>query len=159
LELTESLLLGAAGRWGEPRALPAILARLRGEPVPDDPVTADATPPGLGQVALFDELLTAATDLDDVITAYRDQLARLARVEQAGRFRLLVAAESAGALAGAEMGAAGLPWRADAHDEVLLELLGEASPVGPPRRLVELTTRISAAFGGARVHPESPADV
>jgi DNA polymerase-1 len=80
-------------------------------------------------------------------------------VEEPGRFRLLVAAESAGALAAAEMNRHGLPWRADAHDEVLLELLGEPSPMGPPRRLVELTAQISAAFGGARIRPEAPADV
>ncbi|HEX6869903.1 MAG TPA: bifunctional 3'-5' exonuclease/DNA polymerase, partial [Micromonosporaceae bacterium] len=77
----------------------------------------------------------------------------------AGRFRLLVAAESAGGLVAAEMGHAGLPWRVDAHDRVLRELLGEPSPVGPPRRLVELTDQIGAAFGGQRIHPESPAEV
>ncbi|MFD1325307.1 bifunctional 3'-5' exonuclease/DNA polymerase, partial [Micromonospora sonneratiae] len=34
VELTESLLLGHAGRWGEPRALAAAWARLTGAPVP-----------------------------------------------------------------------------------------------------------------------------
>jgi DNA polymerase-1 len=158
LELTEALLLGAAGRWGEPKALPAILARMRGEPVPPDPAPLDVAPPGLGQAALFASAGPSVA-LDDVVAAYADQVARLAAVDQPGRFRLLIAAESAGALAGVEMGRAGLPWRADAHDEVLLELLGEPGPVGPPRKLVELTAQISAAFGGARVHPESPADV
>jgi len=37
VELTEALLLGHAGRWGEPRALPASWARLTGRPVPPDP--------------------------------------------------------------------------------------------------------------------------
>ncbi|MGA8117113.1 MAG: bifunctional 3'-5' exonuclease/DNA polymerase, partial [Actinocatenispora sp.] len=41
LALTEALLLGQAGRWGEPRSLAAAWARLRGLPVPADaPVTA-----------------------------------------------------------------------------------------------------------------------
>ncbi|MEV5767384.1 bifunctional 3'-5' exonuclease/DNA polymerase, partial [Micromonospora sp. NPDC052213] len=36
VELTEALLLGHAGRWGEPRALAAAWARLTGAPVPAD---------------------------------------------------------------------------------------------------------------------------
>jgi DNA polymerase-1 len=77
-----------------------------------------------------------------------------------GRFRLLVAAESAGALVAAEMGHVGLPWRADVHAALLADLLGEPSPVGgPPRRLAELTVAIGAALGGQRIHPESPAEV
>ena len=72
----------------------------------------------------------------------------------------MVAAESAGALIGAEMGHEGLPWRADAHDEVLRELLGEQPAMGGlPRRLGELKEQIARAFGGARFNPESPAEV
>ena len=37
VELTEALLLGHAGRWGEPRSLAAAWARLTGAPVPPDP--------------------------------------------------------------------------------------------------------------------------
>src|SRR5262249_49781989 len=73
--------------------------------------------------------------------------------------RLLVAAESAGGLVAVEMGHAGLPWRADAHDEVLHDLLGEPAPLGaPPRRLVELAGLFNEAFGFPE-HPESPAEV
>ena len=70
-----------------------------------------------------------------------------------------MAAESAGALVGAEMGHTGLPWRADLHDELLRELLGPPQPVGPPRRLAELTAEINAAFGTRGLHPDSPAEV
>ncbi len=95
---------------------------------------------GAGQTALFDAVpgppgpgITALTRV------YADQLTRVAATGDPGRFRLLVAAESAGALIASEMGAAGLPWRADVHDAVLAELLGEPSPMGgPPRRLAEL---------------------
>jgi DNA polymerase-1 len=159
LELTEALLLGAAGRWGEPRSLAALLARRHGRAAPPDPLPPEVAPPGLGQASLFDDAFVDHADLDRVTEAYADQLARMSTVEHPGRFRLLVAAESAGALAGAEMGFVGLPWSASAHDAVLTELLGEASPIGPPRRLVELTAQISDAFGGARLHPESPAEV
>jgi DNA polymerase-1 len=72
---------------------------------------------------------------------------------------LLVAAESAGALIAVEMGHAGLPWRADVHDELLRELLGPPQPVGPPRRLAELAAEVNAAFGLHDLHPDSPAEV
>ncbi|MEU1364428.1 bifunctional 3'-5' exonuclease/DNA polymerase, partial [Micromonospora zamorensis] len=36
VELTEALLLGHAGRWGEPRSLTAAWARLTGAAVPPD---------------------------------------------------------------------------------------------------------------------------
>src|SRR5690606_6835988 len=162
LQLTEALLLGYHGRWGEPRALAAIHARRPGLPVPADPAPAAPVPPGSGpiQAALFDDLAEPPEEIAVVVEAYADQLARIADVAEAGRFRLLVALESGGAPAAAEMGHHGLPWDAAAHDAVLRELLGEPTPGGgPPRRLVELRERITEAFGGARLNPESPADV
>jgi DNA polymerase-1 len=159
LELTEALLLGSEGRWGEPRALPAVWARLTGAPVPPDPPARAATPPGDGQATLFDPE-PAVLGLDALIQGYRHQQARIDATADPARFRFLVAAESAGALLAVEMGAAGLPWRADIHDGLLRELLGEPSPMGgPPRRLAELSAGITEAFGGQRIHPESPAEV
>jgi DNA polymerase I len=164
LELIEALLLGHAGRWGAPRSLTAARARLHGLPVPPDPPPRAAEPPGFAQGALFEAgaapPVAAGFDaLAAVREVFADQQARLAATEHPGRFRLLVAAESAGALVGAEMGAAGLPWRADVHDELLRELLGPPQPVGPPRRLAELTAEINAAFGVHGLHPDSPAEV
>ena len=162
LELTEALLLGYAGRWGAPRALPAVLARLDGRAVPKDPAPRQPDPPGLSQGSLFDTGAApsaGSAKVEDVARAFADQQTRLAAVEHPGRFRLLVAAECAGALVGAEMGHAGLPWRADLHDEILRELLGPPQPVGPPRRLAELTREINAAFGVRGLHPDSPAEV
>jgi len=164
LELTEALLLGHAGRWGAPRSLAAARARLHGLPVPPDPPPRVAEPPGFAQGALFETAggPPAAAGFDvlaAVAEVYADQQARIAAAEHPGRFRLLVAAESAGSLVGAEMGAAGLPWRADLHDDLLRELLGPPQPVGPPRRLAELTAEINAAFGMHGLHPDSPAEV
>jgi DNA polymerase-1 len=164
LELTETLLLGHAGRWGEPRALAAARARLHGLPVPPDPPPRVAEPPGFAQEALFEPTGPSPSAAGfDVLSAvrdvYADQQRRIAETEHPGRFRLLVAAESAGALVGAEMGHAGLPWRADLHDELLRELLGPPQPVGPPRRLAELTAEINAAFGVRGLHPDSPHEV
>jgi DNA polymerase-1 len=164
LELTEALLLGHAGRWGEPRSLAAARARLHSLPVPADPPPRIAEPPGLAQVGLFEAGSTppAAAGFDAlevVAEVHADQVRRIAAAAHPGRFRLLVAAESAGALIGAEMGHAGLPWRADVHDELLRELLGPPQPVGPPRRLAELSAEINAAFGTRGLHPDSPAEV
>lgn len=161
VELTEALLLGHAGRWGEPRSFAAAWARLTGTPVPADPPPRPAAPPGHGQGALFDALPgPPGPGVEALTQVYADQLARIAATEHPGRFRLLVAAESAGALVAAEMGAAGLPWRVDVHDEILAELLGEPSPVGgPPRRLAELAARIADAFGVRQLHADSPAEL
>jgi DNA polymerase-1 len=157
LELTEALLLGYAGRWGEPRGLAAIHARLHGLPVPPDPAPDEAAPPG--QDRLFEDLPAQIGAEGTAVAAYVDQLARIAAVDDPARFRLLVAAESSGALLAAEMAHNGLPWDAEAHDLVLNELLGAPTRGGAPPRLVELRERISSAFGGAQVNPESPADV
>ncbi|MGN9805054.1 bifunctional 3'-5' exonuclease/DNA polymerase [Micromonospora sp. L32] len=161
VELTEALLLGHAGRWGEPRSLAAAHARLTGAAVPPDPPPRPPAPPGHGQVALFDAVPgPPGPGIEALVEVYADQLARIAATQHPGRFRLLVAAESAGALIAVEMGAAGLPWRVDVHDAILDELLGEASPVGgPPRRLAELAARIADAFGVRQVHADSPAEL
>ncbi|MDG4757180.1 bifunctional 3'-5' exonuclease/DNA polymerase [Micromonospora sp. WMMD710] len=161
VELTEALLLGHAGRWGEPRSLAAAWARLTGGPVPADPPPRAAAPPGHGQGALFDTLPgPPGPGIEALTQVYADQLARVATTEHPGRFRLLVAAESAGALIAVEMGVAGLPWRAEVHDAILAELLGEPSPVGgPPRRLADLAGRIADAFGVRHLHTDSPAEL
>ncbi|WP_436521617.1 bifunctional 3'-5' exonuclease/DNA polymerase [Actinoplanes sp. HUAS TT8] len=159
LELTEALLLGHAGRWGEPRGLAAVTARLHGRPVPPDHARPDAEPPGFSQGALFEAATPNKINIEDLLEAYGDQQRRLAETEHPGRFRMLVAAESAGALVAAEMGHTGFPWRADVHDQVLRELLGPPQPMGPPRRLAELTAEINQAFGTDGLHPDLPAEV
>jgi DNA polymerase-1 len=164
LELTEALLLGSAGLWGAPRSLAAARARLHGLPVPADPPPRVAEPPGFAQAALFETTSSPPAAVGfDVLAAisevYASQQHRIAETEHPGRFRLLVAAESAGALVAAEMGHTGVPWRADIHNRLLRELLGQPQPVGPPRRLAELTGEINAAFGTRGLHPDSPAEV
>jgi DNA polymerase family A len=100
--------------------------------------------------------------LADVIAAHASQQHRIAADPLAARFALLAAAESAGGLAAAEMTAAGLPWRADVHDQILTEMLGPRPAAGPgmparPALLAELTVQISAALGAVRpVNPDSP---
>lgn len=181
VELTEALLLGHAGMWGAPRSLAAAVARVRGVlPVPADPPPRLPEPPGLAQETLFGPATggggsayrtvlavaggsgydsAAAVVLGALIEVFADQQRRVRETGRPRRFALLVAAESAGALVGAEMGHIGLPWRADVHDRLLRELLGAPQPVGPPRRLAELTAEINTAFGVRGLHPDSPAEV
>jgi DNA polymerase-1 len=164
VELTEGLLLAYAGRYGEPRALAGAWARLAGLPVPPDPPPRTPPPPGAAQGTLFDAApappAAAGPDpLEALVAVYADQRARVDATKEPGRFRLLVAAESAGALIAAELAFDGLPWRADVHGALLVELLGEPSPVGPPRRLAELTRRMGEALGDRHLHPDSPAEV
>jgi DNA polymerase-1 len=166
LELTEALLVGYEGSWGAPKSLAAAWARLTGAPVPPDrPARSarSAAPPGDVQETLFDprppQPGLGADPIEVMTRVYEGQRARIGHTAEPGRMRFLVAAESAGALVAVEMGRIGLPWRADIHGRLLVEKLGEPSPMGgPPRRLAELSARIGDAFG-QRIHPESPAEV
>jgi DNA polymerase-1 len=161
VELTETLLLGYVGRWGEPRSVSAAWARLTGGPVPaDKPPRSRDTHPTLFDAEQPPDPLGGADPLAVLVAVHADQLRRIATTALPGRFRLLVAAESAGALAAAEMGHVGLPWRADVHSDLLTEMLGPRQAYGlPPRKLGELSERIAAALGDHRLHPDSPAEV
>jgi DNA polymerase-1 len=172
VSLAERLLLGREGRGDEPATLAAAHARLRGVPPP--PERAQAAPggrPGEGpgrpreqQAALFEAAGTGVTDpravLDAVIAVHADQLRRIAADEHPAKFGALVAAESAGELAATEMSFAGMPWRADVHDQLLSDMLGPRPPAAlagaRPARLTELAAQISAALGGRPVNPDSP---
>ena len=126
VELTEALLLGHAGRWGEPRSLAAAYARLIGGRGPTRPAgpAARATRSRPGRALRGRPRPRRRSGIDALTRVYADQLARIAAAAHPGRFRLLVAAESAGALVAVEMGRAGLPWRADVHDELLARAAG-----------------------------------
>ncbi|WP_192809905.1 bifunctional 3'-5' exonuclease/DNA polymerase [Actinomadura rudentiformis] len=156
LELVESLLLGHAGRYGEPRSVRAAWARLRGEPVPADPLPPEELSP---QASLFDDAAPAeGDDLEQVVAVHADQQRRIAGLDG---FALLAAAESAGSLIAAELSHDGLPWSAEEHDALLTDLLGPRPSGGlRPRRLQALADQISAAFGGrAHVNPDSPGQI
>jgi hypothetical protein len=161
--LVERLLLARDGRGDEPASLAAAHARLRGEPPPAEPEAQAAGPADL-QGALFEPGNADAPDpearLAALIAVHADQLRRIAADEHPGRFGALAAAESAGGLAAAEMTLAGMPWRADVHDELLAGMLGPRPPAvlagARPARLTELAGQISAALGGRPVNPDSP---
>ncbi|WP_253769386.1 bifunctional 3'-5' exonuclease/DNA polymerase [Goodfellowiella coeruleoviolacea] len=160
LAVAEGLLLGFHGRHGEPRGLAASWARCRGLPVPDDPPPRKRE----AQPALFepetDPLPDGADPLDALVASYAAQVEAIAALPHPEPMRLLVAADSAGCLAAAEMSHHGLPWRVDVHEELLVDLLGpKPAPGTRPRRLAELADAITAAFGGRQVNPDSPPSV
>jgi hypothetical protein len=171
VELTEALLLGRDGRSDQPARLAAAAARVTGRPARSDPSPSPLAEPD-GPPRLFDEPRPAGPAdqaaravLDDLIAVHANQQARIGAVPQTPRFGLLTAAESAGGLVAAEMTAAGLPYRAEIHDELLTELLGPrpsaaAGPSARPARLAELAAEISAALGAVRpVNLDSPAQL
>lgn len=162
--LTEALLLGHEGRWRQPRSLAAAWARLVGEEPPSDP--PDPTDPtGSDETeALFTAeetrpvtLAGHADPLDALVAVHADQVARIARARATSHgFGLLVAAESAAALAAVEMGEVGLPWRADVHDQVLTAALGpRPAHGGRPSKLAALAEQVAKILGEPRLNPDS----
>lgn len=155
--LTERILLGRAGRFGEPISARAVLARRDGLEVPDDP----AAPPGHAEVlpSLFDTSPPPAPPserLAALIGAVRDQLDRTG---DEFALKLLLAAESGAALAAVEMTRAGLPFDAAIHRAQLTALIGDRPAPGTrPRVLAELATEIEAEMGFP-LNPDSPADL
>ncbi|WP_371479222.1 bifunctional 3'-5' exonuclease/DNA polymerase [Kitasatospora sp. NBC_00315] len=175
LRLVEALLLTQEGLFGRPRSLGAAWARLHRLPVPPD-LPESAGPDDQDTLFAPDRLqLPPATDpLQAVVAVHADQLRRIRAVAEppgaapaiagapaAARFRLLAAAESAGALIAAEMAYDGLPWRTDVHDAMLTELLGPRPqiPGAQPWRLAELAAELQRALGGRPFNPDSHTQV
>ncbi len=153
--LTERILLGREGRYGAPSAAAAVHARRHGRPVPPDPVLSATAP----RLTLFD---TAAAEPSPVQAL---TMVREAFVDQRNRagadlaLRLLIAAESAAALAAAEMGFVGLPLRAEILDGILTDQLGpRPAPGACPARMAALAAEIDAAFGSP-VNPDSAVEL
>ncbi|WP_277601791.1 bifunctional 3'-5' exonuclease/DNA polymerase [Brachybacterium saurashtrense] len=81
----------------------------------------------------------------------------IAAAEDPARLRLLLAAESAGALIAAELQAAGIPWDVAEHDRILTEALGpRPSPGTLPSRMVEAAAEVREALDDATVSLDSP---
>lgn len=156
ITLTERILLGRQGRFGEPACAAAVGARTIGLDVPADSLSAPQDQPVLFDPAGVADNPCGVGALEVLSAAYAQQRHRAAGDPALG---LLLAAESASALAAAEMGRVGLPWRAEVHLEFLLRMLGPRPPSGQrPQRLAELAGDIGDAFGFA-VNPDSVQDL
>lgn len=96
----------------------------------------------------------------DPVAELAAQLEAVAGSEQPGRLRLLLAAESTGALVAAEMAHDGMPWDAAEHDRVLTALLGpRPAPGTRPARLEELAAQIRRALDAPGLNPDSQPDL
>jgi DNA polymerase-1 len=113
---------------------------------------------------LDDQLLEDQFGLDDVVAEYRRQQALVAvepglddheRIRRA-KLRLLLSAESAGALIAAEMAHHGLPWDVTVHDQLLTEALGPRPRYGErPAKLQAVIDRMITALGVGSFNPDS----
>lgn len=123
---------------------------------PEDPAVRPRHDPA--QDAFFDLPGAAQTGPDALMLAaeLRAQRAAVEHSAHPHRLRLLVAAESQGALVAAEIRAAGLPWSRPVHEALLAEQLGPRPPEGErPARLQALAERIGAALGAPGMNPDS----
>ncbi|MDN3311683.1 bifunctional 3'-5' exonuclease/DNA polymerase [Microbacterium oryzae] len=120
------------------------------------PLAAEpAAAPALFEVAArADE--SALDDLAATVDEWRTQQEIAARALDPGRMRLLLAAESAGALVAAEMRAAGIPWDARRHDELLTSALGARRSGGLPARMEEAAAQVREALDDPRASLDSP---
>ncbi|WP_345764515.1 bifunctional 3'-5' exonuclease/DNA polymerase [Diaminobutyricibacter sp. McL0608] len=99
-------------------------------------------------------------DRSSTLTEFRLQQDAVAASPEPGRLRLLLAAESAGALIAAEMQYAGLPWRSDRHDALLSEMLGPRPiPGARPAKLEALAGEVRAALDAPSLNPDSQAEL
>ena len=76
------------------------------------------------------------------------------------RLQLLLAAESAGAMIAAEMQHAGVPWRAELHEQILAEQLGpRPAPGQRPAKLESLTAELRQLLQSPGLNPDSPQEL
>ena len=127
----------------------------------DAPTTVVTARPERG-AALFDLDVDAEAVpvVADPLAEFTLQRAAVAGSAEPGRIGRLLAAESAGALIAAEMRFAGLPWRADAHDEILTSILG-ARPLesARPQKLQDILDTVRDLLESPDLNPDSPTDL
>ena len=152
LRLSHAILRASQLTAGSALALAPSGPWDRATPLTDRPET---------QGALFDlEIDPAEDDPMDPLGEFRLQREAIVASAEPGRISLLLAAESAGALIACEMKFVGLPWRAELHERLLYELLGDR-PRGSerPARLEALLQRMRQILQTPDVNPDSPAEL
>ena len=101
-----------------------------------------------------------APTLAAIVAEHDRQLAVVRESESPAALRLLLAAESAGALIGSELQAAGLPWNRAVHERVLEAELGPRPPLGrKPVRMEELAATVRAELGAPALNLDSQVDL
>lgn len=159
LSLGQRILTRAAAA-GAVEYRPAVELAVH-EPEGDAP--AGEAAPALQQGTMF-ELpapdAQAAPDVRRLAAELAAQHRAVASSAHPARLRLLLAAESQGALVAAEIHRAGLPWRADLHDARLTERLGPRPAEGErPARLQALAEQVADDLGAPGLNPDSQKDL
>lgn len=140
-------------------ALTAESELARAVPGPWDAAPATVPPPDdAGALFSLDEEQSLVAEAEP-LAEFAAQRAAVAASAEPGRIGLLLAAESAGALIAAEMRFAGLPWRADRHDEILTEVLGERGTGERPAKLQAKLQEVREKLEAPELNPDSPADL
>lgn len=115
------------------------------------PRAPEEAPPGLFDVADHD----SADPTAELLAQHREQR-RVIASDASGCLALLCAAESAGGLIAEEMRAAGLPWSAEAHDGILIDVLGpRPAGGGMPARMAEFADAVRFHLGDPQLHLDS----
>lgn len=155
---TSELALAAPSRWDV--AGPTIDQAEPGATLFDLAVDGDEVHEARQPSPLTGVPAAPVTPPSSAALEFRRQLDAVASATEPGRLRLLLAAESAGALVAAEMRYAGLPWRADVHDLLLTEQLGpRVAPGVRPTRLERLAQNIRSQLDDDALNPDSPQDL
>ncbi|MBT2515074.1 bifunctional 3'-5' exonuclease/DNA polymerase [Arthrobacter sp. ISL-30] len=149
------------------------------------PRSLQPPPPSIDQAALFEEpSRVGQPDLEDVRATFSQQQQALAKASGAQantpargahaaetaqapsdadirqRLRLLLAAESAGAMIAAEMQHTGVPWREELHEEILADHLGERPlPGHRPAKLQALCSELRELLSSPQLNPDSPQEL
>lgn len=142
-----ALSLAAASPWDE---------------LAENGVGGDSSELADGQTALFQwrDGQSQAQQVPDEAAEFERQQRAVEGSSHPARLRLLLAAESVGALIAVEMHHAGLPWRTEIHDRLLTELAGPRTLPGTrPARLERLADDIRSELGAPGLNPDSPAGV
>lgn len=112
---------------------------------------SSAEPPAASTPALFDvddAVRGVPDDPDAVLAEFVRQQRAIEAAPERVRLRLLLAAESAGALLAVELHAAGVPWSREVHEMLLHEALGpRPAPGAAPARVRELAEVVRLALG------------
>ncbi len=158
LTLTRNILRNA------PYTMPSdYLAKLRNEPDPANMAPAHLLPPARvpeNQGELFSEPKDDSGAVENLMAEFLAQRSAVGDDERGKRLALLIAAESAGALIGAEMTHAGVPWDVATHRQLLEEALGPRVPAGVrPPLMEELAGQIRELLRAPALNPDSPQEL
>lgn len=125
----------------------------------DEPDSGRSGWPGQHQDALF-EARPPGVDADAAMAELGAQLTAVSGSPRRQRLALLLAAESAGALAAAEMQHSGVPWDATVHDALLAERLGPR-PRGTarPALLEAKAAELRDLLASPHLNPDSPQEL